>query len=164
MDIARHISDQCIELDLQIYLEDIEDEHPNKTLWRGKEAILKEMVNLLEASGNIKNPSRLYNDIFNREKKATTALGEGFAIPHVRTMEARELTFALARSEEGLDFEALDEEPVHIFLAMVAPPHDDNLYLRIYKQIAKGISEGLMDALMSAEHKGDIFRAFKNFG
>lgn len=164
MNLSKHLNDQCIDLDFEIYIEEIEDEHPNKTLMRKKEAVIQGMADLLEMSGNIKNPTRLFKDLFNREKKATTALGDGFALPHVRTMEARELTFALARSEEGIDFEAPDDQPVHLFLVMVAPPHDDNLYLRVYKQISKGLSEGLLEALLEARHKGEVFRALKDYG
>lgn len=161
MSLAKYISDQCIDLDLYFDFEEKEDEHPNTLLWRKKEMVLQELVQLLDASGKIKNSKRLFTHILNREKKATTGLGEGFALPHVRTMEARELTMALARCPEGVDFGAMDGEPVYVFLAMVAPPHDDNLYLRIYKEIAQGISEGLMDEILNAHHVGEVYRALK---
>ncbi|RME85563.1 MAG: PTS sugar transporter subunit IIA, partial [Planctomycetota bacterium] len=99
----------------------------------------------------------------NREKKATTGLGEGFALPHVRTMEARDLAMALLRVPEGVDFDAIDQKPVYLFLAMVAPPYDDNLYLRIYRDIAKGISADLREELLQATHLGDVYGALKKY-
>ena len=160
---TKHLSEHSILLDFSVDVEVSEEEHPNQILWKKKRAVLDKITDLLYASGNIKNRSKLFTDLYNREKKATTALERGFAIPHVRTMEAREFTVALMRCPEGVDFGALDENPTYLFLAMVAPPYDDKLYLRVYRSIAKGISENLMSELMEAESVGEVYRALRKY-
>lgn len=101
-----------------------------------KESVLAELADLLEISGKVGNKNKLLTDMINRERKATTALGHGVAVPHVRTLQAKEFVMAFARSTDGLEFEAPDHKPVHFFLAIVAPPYDDELYLKVYRQIA----------------------------
>lgn len=163
MSLAKYISPNSINIDFVLDLEFREEEHPNQILWKKKKAILEELVRLLDQSGKIKNSSRLFTHLFNREKKSTTGLGEGFALPHVRSIEAKELAMALLRVSEGVDFDAIDKKPVYLFLAMVAPPYDDNLYLRIYRDIAKGISSDLKEELLQASHIGEVYGALKKY-
>ena len=126
---------------LQTTPSDLEDLSPDispETLTRRlKERILAELVELMKKSGRVGNPSKLLTDMINRERKATTGIGHGIAIPHVRTMHAKQLIMAAALCPEGIDFGAIDTQPVYFFLAMVAPKYADTLYLHLYKKIAK---------------------------
>ncbi|MHC4777508.1 MAG: PTS sugar transporter subunit IIA [Planctomycetota bacterium] len=106
-----------------------------------KESVLSEIVDLFESAGTISNRSKLLTDLVNREKKASTALGRGVAVPHVRTKQARSFTAAVLRSPEGIWFDSMDEEPVFLFFAMVAPPYEDQAYLKAFRQISKAIEE-----------------------
>jgi PTS system fructose-specific IIC component len=130
--------------------------------WEQKEAVLTELCDLLDATGKAGNKNKLMTDLINREKKSSTALGRGVAIPHVRTMQAKELIVAFARSSEGIDFEAPDGEPVRLFFAMVAPPYDDQQYLKIYKEIGTLIlAEESRRKLEEARTEHEIIRIFQ---
>ncbi|MCC6741278.1 MAG: PTS sugar transporter subunit IIA [Planctomycetia bacterium] len=130
--------------------------------WALKEAVLGEMCDLLDSSGKTGNKSKLLTDLVNREKKSSTAVGKGVAIPHVRTMQAKELILAFARSAEGMDFDAPDGEPVHLFFSMVAPPYDDQLYLKIYREIGQLIlKEESRQRLLDAANEHEIIRVFQ---
>ena len=136
------------------------DEVSEKQLLSQKEAILTECVQLLDKSGKISNPSKLQTDLFNREKKASTALGKGIAIPHVRTMQAKEFVIGFARSIEGYEFGAPDGDKVHLFVPMAAPPYDDSLYLKVFKTLAELFSyRQLYEQIMAAEQPYDVIRA-----
>ncbi|OHB74207.1 MAG: hypothetical protein A2Z34_10250 [Planctomycetes bacterium RBG_16_59_8] len=129
-----------------------------------KESVLREIVALHDASGNVSNTSKLFTDMWNREKKATTAVGDGIAIPHVRTMQAREFTLAFARSTEGVEFAAIDGEPVHFFFSVIAPPHNDALYLKVYKEMATIFgSETKVQALAAARNEHEIIKILSDF-
>jgi PTS system fructose-specific IIC component len=105
----------------------------------------------------------LLNDFIHRERKATTGIGNGIAIPHIRSMQAKEFIMGFARSREGFDFDSLDGEPTHVFFIMAAPPYDDNLYLKVFKALAENLQyESFRQELMSAEEPYDIIRAFRN--
>ena len=166
MQISRYLSPKMIKLEMETVFEQSEDGEPLiltiKRLQERKEQLLAECVELLDLSGKVGNKNKLLKDLFDREKKATTAIGKGIAIPHVRTMQAKELIIAIARSTEGYDFEAADGQPVHLFVAMAAPPYDDSLYLRVFRALAQLFTyEGFYERIMSAEQPYDIIRAIQ---
>lgn len=166
MQISRYLSPKMIKLEMETVFEQSEDGEPFvltiKRLQERKEQLLAECVELLDLSGKVGNRNKLLKDLFDREKKATTAIGKGIAIPHVRTMQAKELIIAIARSTDGYDFEAADGQPVHLFVAMAAPPYDDSLYLRVFRALAQLFTyEGFYERIMSAEQPYDVIRAIQ---
>ncbi|MCX6832362.1 MAG: PTS sugar transporter subunit IIA, partial [candidate division Zixibacteria bacterium] len=90
-------------------------------------------------------------------------IGRGIVIPHIRTMQAKELIIGVLRSTPGYDFESLDGMLSHVFIPMSAPPYDDTLYLRVFKSLAQIISaDGFFDRDMSAQQPYDIIRSFED--
>lgn len=146
--------------DLQEEDEEEEDLSPRK-LWAIKVRILEGLVELLAKSGKVSNPRKLLTDLRNREAKATTGLGDGIAMPHVRTNQARGFAMAVAIAPEpGLYFAAVDDEPVRVFVAMVAPAHDDKFYLKVERALAAAFARGpeLREALLEADSPGEVLR------
>jgi mannitol/fructose-specific phosphotransferase system IIA component (Ntr-type) len=169
MNLARLIQPELIRLELRTQMppkpaEPMEPPDRERFLWCVKEAVIGELVDLLDLSGRIGNTKRLRTDLVNREKKASTGLSDGIAVPHVRTREAREFVMAVARSTPGVAFGCQDGRPAHIFFAMVSPPYDDTLYLRIYKRIAEAVTyRGAMRTLLEARDEHEVLRALKDF-
>lgn len=127
--------------------------------WSVKEEVLRELVELIEASGKAANPKKLFTDLLNRERKATTAIGGGLAVPHVRTMQAKDLVLFFARSTPGVEFMSLDGAPVHLFVGVVAPPYDDALYLQVYKRIAHSFAiPSARERLMAARDEHEAIK------
>jgi mannitol/fructose-specific phosphotransferase system IIA component (Ntr-type) len=163
MNISRFLNEESIVLNLEAEQEP-PPENSNSGKWRerNKERILDALVAILELSGRIGNRCKLLTDFINRERKATTAIGHGIAIPHIRTMQAKEFLMAFARSLEGYYFDAPDGEPVHLFFIMAAPPYDDAFYLKIFKALAESLQyEQFRQELLAAQKPYDIIRAFK---
>ncbi len=157
----RLLAPERILLELRTTPGDPEDETPRDRQER-KESILAELVELLDTSGKISNPSKLLTDLRNRERKATTGIGQGLAVPHVRTRQATEFIMALARSTDGLEFEAVDGQRVHLFIAMVSPPYEDRAYLRMYQKIGRMfMEEGLLERILAAADAHDIIRVLE---
>ncbi|MDZ7267018.1 MAG: PTS sugar transporter subunit IIA [candidate division KSB1 bacterium] len=167
MNLTRYLSTDLIKLEMEPPLPLPEDPEANLEKFRQqqKEKILAELVALLERSGRVTNKRKLLTDLINRERRATTALGRGLAVPHVRTSNIRDLTLAIARSSEGLDFDAVDGQPTHIFFVVVAPPQEDeNLYLRIYKHLAE-ISKyhNAVEQLLAVQDPGEMIRLLRQW-
>ncbi len=168
MNLARLLKPQHILLDLQT--RDLPDEERDEIpaeqyLWRMKEGVLRELVDLLDRSNRVSNRNKLLQDLLNRERKATTGLANGVAIPHVRTIYAKELLVGFARSHEGVEFDCLDQMPAHLFFVMVAPPYDDTAYLKLYKQLAEAFSvRDMRREFMDAKSEGEIVRLVKSLG
>lgn len=126
-----------------------------------KEQVILELSHLFEKTGKVTNRNKLFLDLFNREKKASTAIGQGFAIPHVRTVQVREMSMVIARSTPGLPFLAIDEEPVHIFIGLTCPPYADQHYLKFFKKIAQMVDgTTLMDDMLECYTEDEMVRTF----
>jgi mannitol/fructose-specific phosphotransferase system IIA component (Ntr-type) len=164
MDISRFLKPELIKLEMETEIEcDPECQlHPDKLLWKRKQAILCELIELLERSGRVGNTKKLLVDFLNREKKASTAIGHGIAIPHIRSMQAKQFIMGLARSGEGYDFDSLDNGSVHLFFVMAAPPYEDALYLKVFKALAEMLRfDYFREELLKASSEYEIIRAIK---
>jgi len=164
MNISRFLKEELIDLDFYAEQEPPPEES-NSGKWkaRNKERILSRLVDILELSGKTVNRSKLLIDFINRERKATTGIGDGIAVPHVRSMQAKEFIIGFARAKAGYDFESLDGEPTKLFFVMAAPPYDDNLYLKVFKALSESLQyETFRDELLNVEQPYEVIRAFKN--
>lgn len=164
MNIYRYFTEDAIKLEMDTVIEPLgEDESYEKWQLNGKEKVLDELITLLETTTRIGNRSKLLLDFVNREKKATTGIGMGIAIPHVRTKQAKEFSIAFARSSVGYDFNALDKQPSHLFFIMAAPPYDDSFYLKVFKSLAETLQyEEIRNELMSVQSPGEVIRVLRN--
>jgi fructose PTS system EIIBC or EIIC component len=168
MNLARLLKPERILLELETtdLSEEERAEIPrDQYIWMIKEKVLGELVDLVFRSNRVSNANKLYLDLLNRERKATTGLSSGVAIPHVRTIYAKELLVGFARSTPGVEFDCLDGMPAHLFFIMVAPPYDDTAYLKLYRQLAAAFSvRDFRAEFMAAESEGEIMRLVKRMG
>lgn len=139
---------------------DVEEMSPRQQ-FDYKVRIIESLVDLLVPSGKITNRKKCITDLRNREAKATTGLGMGIAMPHVRTAQAKDFTIGVAIAPEpGLWFDAIDDEPVRIFFPMVAPPHNDRYYRKVEKALAEAFlnddEEELREGLLNAQTPGEV--------
>lgn len=157
--IHKHLSEETILLDLDAQLEVPEDllDLSAKKKIAFKYSILEILVSLFDKTGKVVNPSKCLKDLYHRELKFSTGLEKNIAMPHVRTMQAKDLLIAFMRSEQGVYFDTLDKEPVHIFVGIVTPPYEDKKYLQVVSMFSKFALDGsLADTIMNAESPKDI--------
>src|SRR3990172_10459536 len=153
MKISKLLHPDLIKLELETVIpeEVLEINKPEIRVGKIKELLVKEFVDILCKSGKVQSSNKLYTDLLNRERKASTAIGEGIAIPHVRSMHVREFLMGFARSSAGYEYAAPDGEPVHLFFLMVSPNYEENLYLKVYKELANLLKfEELREKLLNA--------------
>lgn len=72
-----------------------------------------------------------------REDQVSTGIGSGVAIPHTFSDELEDVVAIFGRSKEGIDFEAIDNAPVHYIILFIVPRKDYHLHLRTLAAIAK---------------------------
>lgn len=163
MNLSRYLTEELVKLEMNTVLEPPpENGSFEKYRIHAKELILSELVDLLDQNARIGNRTKLLLDFVNREKKATTGIGFGVAIPHIRSMQAKEFMLAFARSHEGYEFDSLDKEKVHMFFVMASPPYDDNMYLKAFKQLATMLQyDSFREELMSVSSPGEVIRALR---
>lgn len=81
-----------------------------------KDEAIDELIASLNRNGRINDPVLFKEMIYKREAESSTGIGDGIAMPHAKTKAVNEPTVVFAKSSKGLDFEALDDQPAHIFL------------------------------------------------
>lgn len=169
--VLRHLRESCVLLDPDFMptppAEDVE-ETPAQVERRerhDKERILELFADLLDASGEVSSRNKLYRDLDHRERKATTGIAPGIAIPHVRSMQMRAFVMGYVRAPApGWPFLSLDREPTRHFFILASPPWDDRLYHQIYKELATFIrEEESLEVLEAAQTPQDVFNAFRGF-
>jgi mannitol/fructose-specific phosphotransferase system IIA component (Ntr-type) len=103
-----------------------------------KGSVLEELVNHLAEQKITKFPDAVLEVLRQREALGSTGLGKGIAIPHGRSTMVSERAVLFARSHKGIDFEAMDGDPVHLCFLIVAPPVEkDPVYLQLLADIVK---------------------------
>ena len=101
-----------------------------------KDEVLKELIAVLGLDE--KSEGILYKMLKRRENLGSTGIGKGIAIPHCRSLVVNRLRVAFGRKSEGLDFKAIDEQPVYNVFLIVAPPLEvSNQYLPVLGKIAQ---------------------------
>ncbi len=104
-----------------------------------KRAALKEMVGALSAAGRLSAESAptLVKALMDREKLGSTGIGKGVAVPHATSESVQGLVGAFGRSAGGIDFAALDGQPVHLVFLILASKDSSGRNLEALARVAK---------------------------
>lgn len=120
-----------------------------------KEDALEELLDLFVQEKFIRNRHIVLEMLHQRETLGSTGIGKGVAIPHGRTLAAPNLIIAFGCSQNGIDFQAIDNEPVHLFFMVIAPPHEEgNIYLPVL---------GALVTILNDDHNREKLRHVKSF-
>ncbi|MGD0230647.1 MAG: PTS sugar transporter subunit IIA [Syntrophorhabdales bacterium] len=102
-----------------------------------KEEVLAELASSLKRAGLIDDTNAAVNVILEREKLGSTGIGEGVAIPHGKMKGLSHILCAFGRSKGGIDFDAVDKKPVHIFFLLIAPEDAAGLHIQMLSRISR---------------------------
>lgn len=102
-----------------------------------KESALQELVDILAEIKDIGDKKSILRALIERENLGSTGIGQGIAIPHGKTDRVDGLVSVLGISRKGVNFEALDGEPVYIFFLLVAPKDTAGPHLKALAQISR---------------------------
>lgn len=102
-----------------------------------KEGVIREMVDLLAKAEGIRNKEELVKSLLNREALGSTGIGQGIGIPHGKTNAVKKLIAAFGICHPGVNFDALDGEPVYIFFLLVAPEDSAGPHLKALARISR---------------------------
>jgi len=82
---------------------------------------IQRMVAHLTEHRRLRDSKIILEALKTREKLGSTGIGKGVAIPHSRSTVTGSLTLLFARSIEGVEYDAIDKKPVHLFFMILAP-------------------------------------------
>lgn len=106
-----------------------------------KKRALERLGELLARDDAVPSASLIFDALSARERLGSTGLGHGVAIPHGRMAEIDDPRVAVLRLEQGVDFEAIDHEPVDILIALIVPEESTGEHLDLLAQLARVLSQ-----------------------
>ncbi|MBN1382895.1 MAG: PTS sugar transporter subunit IIA [Deltaproteobacteria bacterium] len=129
---------------------------------KNKRDVLAELSGIfLKAYKNLDNEAVL-DALLEREKLGSTCIGEGIAIPHGKLGSLDNLIAAFGRSEEGIEFNALDGKPVHIFFLLMAPENSTGQHLKALAKISRMLRDSeFRNQLMEAKSQDELYKIIK---
>ena len=97
---------------------------------------IEKMVDLMEKRGNLTDKEVYKKGVFAREEESTTGIGEGIAIPHCKSDSVKEPGLAAMVLPEGVEYDALDGNPVNLIFLIAAPNTKDNVHLDVLSRLS----------------------------
>ncbi|MCC6964189.1 MAG: PTS sugar transporter subunit IIA [candidate division Zixibacteria bacterium] len=144
MKLSKFCEEQLISFDLQA---------------RAKSGVIEELVEMAAKSKLVKDKNLLLKDIITRENLVTTGVGYGVAFPHAKTKATKGIVIAFGRSDPGVDFEAMDRQPVHLFFLIAAPEDAIGAHLKVMAHLSYLMkSEKNREKLMTVKSPGELLQ------
>ena len=146
---------------------------------KDKKEALDQVVDLMAKSGKINDVEAYRQRVYAREEESTTGIGEGIAIPHGKCDAVTKPGLAAMVVKDGVDFDSLDGEPVHLIFLIAAPNTEDNIHLDVLSKLsvllmdeqftadllnAKSVDEFLEIVDKADDEKSDIDERLANTG
>jgi mannitol/fructose-specific phosphotransferase system IIA component (Ntr-type) len=116
-----------------------------------KDELFEEMVQIFIDNGLIADRTAALKALLEREAKMSTGVGKGLALPHGKIEEARELLVAMGISRRGIEYEALDDQPVHVVIMVLAEMGNPGPHIQALAEISRlfslpGFAESIRQA------------------
>lgn len=128
-----------------------------------KEAAIDEMITSLVDNGVVTDFDMFKTSIMNREAQTSTGLGDGIAMPHSKNAAVKEPTVLFAKSSAGVDYEALDGQPVYLFFMIAAPDGANDTHLAALAELSKYLLKpGFADQLKKATTPDQVIATFND--
>ena len=127
-----------------------------------KDETIAFLLDLVVENDRVNDRENTLEALRERERETTTGVGKGIAIPHAQTDGVSEPSVAFCRSEAGLDFDSMDEQPAHLIFEILVPEGGSDDHLEILSSLSRSlmheeVREGLYDA-ENAEEIQEVIR------
>ncbi|MEE6726158.1 fructose-specific PTS transporter subunit EIIC [Pediococcus acidilactici] len=128
-----------------------------------KESAINEMIDKYVAEGVVTDREKYLKGILDREAESTTGIGDGIAMPHAKTDAVNQAAVLFAKSSQGVDFNALDGQPVHLFFMIAAPEGANNAHLQALAKLSSLlIDPDLVAKLKKTQSADDVIKLFED--
>ena len=131
----------------------------------GKEGVLQEMTEVLQNQCPQIDLEILRRVVREREIIGSTGVGNGIAIPHGKVGELEKILYCFGRSEDGIGFDAIDNQPVHYFFMILAPLNMAGQYLKTLASASRLLKQPeIKRQLRLATNKQELIDIFQQTG
>jgi len=130
---------------------------------KDKEAVITELVDLLDANGLLLDRDVALDAVLTRERTRSTGTGAGIAIPHGKCNAVKELVMAIGIAHEPIEFESVDEKPVKILILLVSPADQTGPHIQALASISRlMLNEEFKQKLEQAASADEVYELLSN--
>ncbi len=127
-----------------------------------KKDIINELIDLHKEDKNVNDLEKVRTAIHDREKEMSTGIGKGFAIPHGKTNAVKDVIVSFGKTTRGIDYEALDGNPVHLVFLLVGKVDLVSKYIKLLSRISRVMNkDDFREKLLNAKTKDEIINIFE---
>ncbi len=131
---------------------------------RNKDGVLKELAAAVHRDCPQVDLDTLYRLLRERENIGSTGVGNGVAIPHAKVSKLDRIHLGFGRSNEGIGFEAIDNQPVHFIVMILSPPDKPDEYLKTLGAVSRVLKKPeIRQQLSMAEDRNNILEILQDF-
>ncbi|MGM0442972.1 MAG: cation:proton antiporter [Fibrobacterota bacterium] len=128
---------------------------------KSKEDVINELIRILYENGAITDRNEALNAVVERENAVSTGMENGVALPHGRITGVDGLTTVVGFSREGIDFNAMDGKPSHVFVLTLVPSHKQVPYVQFLAALSSRLNgREKVDTILSLETKVEVIDFF----
>lgn len=108
-----------------------------------RDGVIMELVEALSSAGEIGDakPKEIARAVIKRENEASTGIGKGVAIPHVKHKAIKDVIAAIGCKNEGIDFSSLDKQPAYTIILLLSPAGNADKHLQAMENIFKNLQK-----------------------
>lgn len=126
---------------------------------QSKKRALEQLAELLAEGTPYLTAADVFNGLIGREKLGSTGVGDGVAIPHARLKGLDDCIGAFMRLPQGVDFEAIDAQPVDLIFGLLVPDEATDEHLKLLRRLAEIFSDRqTLNILREADDDGWLYR------
>ncbi|CUH96698.1 hypothetical protein P22_2788 [Propionispora sp. 2/2-37] len=145
MGLEKILNENLINLDLQA---------------KNKDEAIRELTAMLQREGKLSDAGQFIRDVYKREAEGRTGLGNHIAIPHGKSMAVLSTAVAIGRTSHALEWESLDDKPVHfIILFAVRNVDETTVHLKLLAKVAAALAdEDNLQKLLRSNDKKEVIK------
>ena len=122
-----------------------------------KDDCLRSLVKCLSESESLGNEDSIFEAIMDRERLLSTGFGLGLAIPHAKLNIIDDFIVGLAIHRDGVPFDSLDDQPVHILVMILGPDQKQDEYLKVLSRVTAFLKDQ-REKILSLEDNEEIYK------
>ncbi|MBK7498518.1 MAG: PTS sugar transporter subunit IIA [Ignavibacteriales bacterium] len=128
-----------------------------------KEEIINELIDLFKNDPRVEDIDKVRSAVLDREKVMSTGVGKGFAIPHGKTNAVKEIVGAFGKIKDGIDYDALDGNPVNLVFLLVGKDNLISTHIKLLSRISRLMNkDDFRHRLTEANTADEIVKLFSD--
>jgi mannitol/fructose-specific phosphotransferase system IIA component (Ntr-type) len=108
-----------------------------------RDGVIVELISSLDKAGRLGKGKceEIIREVITREREASTGMGKGVAVPHVKHKAVKEVVAVIGQSSIGIDFFALDKQPVFSIILLISPVDDPDKHLQAMENVFRHLQQ-----------------------